>query len=748
MYRYLGLYQVAFNRITVLASSSTPQRTQQYASVVSSLPPCSTSERILLLIIICILFILNVNLCQGEVCTPEDRIIGNLHRWVDKDCNTHITDYAPPKYPEQEVETAPSKEQPMPATVSKENQSITGQVQTQHAPSKTPIKKTEIAPIAPTAQPKLPELQVTHESEKPAMPSINQPQEAIAQPQDTIAQSQMPVSPLEQQHGKPTLRPIKPVPTPLTPAPVADGPLVRLPNTKDIGIRQIIILGLLLGSILYFLFTLFSIAKKLRLDKPWIALIPIANAFTLIKAADKPIWWLGLLFVPGVNIAIGVMLWIAICERLSLDAKNGLAMLYFSPLTVPVVAVLFTLFNPAGIILSSIFIIYPIAVMFCSSMFLLPVYFLRQANYLTAQKEVSKIFNEEDLSDQYKEGKAAGIIETKKPSTSVKIIETIPIPSEEYEQDAVGLSAFEPELKSGTSPESQELDSDIPILAEGTVDLSAFEPSLDKSKESKIDEIGKADEGLKPKSETIDLSSFEPLPEDAESMPEPKMKENTVDLSQIESATEAKDEPQHIKTTPEEGTVDLSNFEPPTKETNMDDTARLLIKDIEDSDFRMSPDELVNDSIISDENDLGNNDGEIPFNFDLDAQPAGIMESHPPTVEKIEGLSADIDLDAEPAGIIEAHPPTVEKIEGLAADIDLDAEPAGIIEAHPPTVEKIEGLAADIDLDAEPAGIIEAHPPTVENIEELSADIEFEVQPEEEEIIAVEPEFGDEIAKK
>ena len=38
-------YQVAFNRITALTSSSTPQRTQQYASVVSSLPPCSTSER-------------------------------------------------------------------------------------------------------------------------------------------------------------------------------------------------------------------------------------------------------------------------------------------------------------------------------------------------------------------------------------------------------------------------------------------------------------------------------------------------------------------------------------------------------------------------------------------------------------------------------------------------------------------------------------------------------------------------------
>jgi hypothetical protein len=38
-------YQVAFNRITALTASSTPQRTEQYVYVVSSLPPYSTSER-------------------------------------------------------------------------------------------------------------------------------------------------------------------------------------------------------------------------------------------------------------------------------------------------------------------------------------------------------------------------------------------------------------------------------------------------------------------------------------------------------------------------------------------------------------------------------------------------------------------------------------------------------------------------------------------------------------------------------
>jgi len=44
-------YQVAFNRITALPASFPPQRTKKYASIVSSLPPCSTSERNLVSII-------------------------------------------------------------------------------------------------------------------------------------------------------------------------------------------------------------------------------------------------------------------------------------------------------------------------------------------------------------------------------------------------------------------------------------------------------------------------------------------------------------------------------------------------------------------------------------------------------------------------------------------------------------------------------------------------------------------------
>ena len=39
----------------------------------------------------------------------------------------------------------------------------------------------------------------------------------------------------------------------------------------------------------------------------WAAIIPIYNAYVLLKIAQKPGWWLILLFVPIVNIVVGIL---------------------------------------------------------------------------------------------------------------------------------------------------------------------------------------------------------------------------------------------------------------------------------------------------------------------------------------------------------------------------------------------------------------------------------------------------------
>jgi len=47
----------------------------------------------------------------------------------------------------------------------------------------------------------------------------------------------------------------------------------------------------------------------------WAILIPIYNAYVMLKIAGKPSWWLLLLFVPVVNIVIGILATMALATN-------------------------------------------------------------------------------------------------------------------------------------------------------------------------------------------------------------------------------------------------------------------------------------------------------------------------------------------------------------------------------------------------------------------------------------------------
>ena len=57
-----------------------------------------------------------------------------------------------------------------------------------------------------------------------------------------------------------------------------------------------------------------------KAGKPgWAAIIPIYNTIILLEITGKPIWWLVLLFIPFVNIVIGIM----VVHQLSLSFGQG-----------------------------------------------------------------------------------------------------------------------------------------------------------------------------------------------------------------------------------------------------------------------------------------------------------------------------------------------------------------------------------------------------------------------------------------
>jgi hypothetical protein len=60
----------------------------------------------------------------------------------------------------------------------------------------------------------------------------------------------------------------------------------------------------------------------------WAAIVPFYNCYILLKIAGRPGWWLVLLFLPLVNIVIGLLVAIDIAKAFGQSAVFGVIMLF------------------------------------------------------------------------------------------------------------------------------------------------------------------------------------------------------------------------------------------------------------------------------------------------------------------------------------------------------------------------------------------------------------------------------------
>lgn len=86
---------------------------------------------------------------------------------------------------------------------------------------------------------------------------------------------------------------------------------------------------------------LFMIAAYWRVftkaGKPgWAVLIPIYNAYVLLKIAGKPGWWLLLYLIPLVNIIIAIIVVFALAERFGKGAGFAIGMLLLPIIFYPI----------------------------------------------------------------------------------------------------------------------------------------------------------------------------------------------------------------------------------------------------------------------------------------------------------------------------------------------------------------------------------------------------------------------------
>jgi hypothetical protein len=61
----------------------------------------------------------------------------------------------------------------------------------------------------------------------------------------------------------------------------------------------------------------------------WASLIPIYNAFMLLKIVGRPWWWLLLLLVPFINFVVGIILAIDLAKSFGRSTLFGVVMLFF-----------------------------------------------------------------------------------------------------------------------------------------------------------------------------------------------------------------------------------------------------------------------------------------------------------------------------------------------------------------------------------------------------------------------------------
>lgn len=68
----------------------------------------------------------------------------------------------------------------------------------------------------------------------------------------------------------------------------------------------------------------------------WAAIIPIYNVIVLLEIVGKPLWWLFLMFIPGVNIVVAVLIYIELSKSFGKDAAFAVGLLLLSLIFYPI----------------------------------------------------------------------------------------------------------------------------------------------------------------------------------------------------------------------------------------------------------------------------------------------------------------------------------------------------------------------------------------------------------------------------
>jgi len=94
---------------------------------------------------------------------------------------------------------------------------------------------------------------------------------------------------------------------------------------------------LYMAVIVFYIFCMWKVFVKA--GKPgWAAIVPIYNTLVMLEIVGRPWWYLLLLFVPVVNIVIGIMILFDLAKVFGKGTGFGFGLLFLSFIFIPILA--------------------------------------------------------------------------------------------------------------------------------------------------------------------------------------------------------------------------------------------------------------------------------------------------------------------------------------------------------------------------------------------------------------------------
>lgn len=70
----------------------------------------------------------------------------------------------------------------------------------------------------------------------------------------------------------------------------------------------------------------------------WAAIVPIYNGIVMLQMLGKPLWWIVLMLIPGVNLIMMILVMIALANAFGKGAGFGLGMAFLPIVFAPMLA--------------------------------------------------------------------------------------------------------------------------------------------------------------------------------------------------------------------------------------------------------------------------------------------------------------------------------------------------------------------------------------------------------------------------